>query len=223
MKGVGAVDYFQLGRRIAGVLLALALAGCATSSGEATNHFVAPGIDAAYIPLSGTAYLIMEGHGAAVTVSPHVAVTNAHNDNLLSGKAVIGRSANYDLLYFRTDNTAVPEFSPPSVNEKVLAYGQGVDGSLRVAQGVVKWLDAEVVARCPNCPVQHAFIFEANAGPGFSGGPVVDAESGKLVGIVFGFRDEDGGGIEKLMYAYDMNRVMAEWDNIRAHSAPSAQ
>ncbi len=205
------------------LVLALGLSACTQSAGEPADHFTDPVIESAYIPLSGSAYLILEGHGAAMTIAPNVAVTNAHNDNLVDKKKIIGRSADYDLLYFRTDRTDVPASAPPFVHEKVLAYGQGVDGSLRVAQGVVKWLDQEVVARCPKCPVQHAFIFEGNAGPGFSGGPVVDAATGKLVGIVFGFRDEDKAGIEKLMYAYDMNRVMVEWNNIRAHSAASAQ
>jgi S1-C subfamily serine protease len=106
------------------------------------------------------------------------------------------------------------------VNERVLAYGQGKNGDLRVAQGTVKWLDAEVIARCKDCTVQKAFIFEANAGPGFSGGPVVDAQSGQLLGIVFGFRDEDQGGIEKLMYAYDMTKVNAELARIHAVAHP---
>ena len=60
----------------------------------------------------------------------------------------------------------------------------------------------------PACGVQHAFTFEADAGPGFSGGPVVDATDGRLVGIVFGFQDEKDGG--RLMYAYDMDRVAKE-------------
>jgi len=217
------VGQFRNRAWILGAIFALALEGCATSAGEETDHFINPAIAAAYTALSGSAYLIMEGHGAAVTIAPNVAVTNAHNDNLVERQTIIGRSTNYDLLYFRTDKTTVPEFAPPYLHEKVVAYGQGVDGSLRLAQGVVKWLDAEVAARCPKCPVQHAFIFEANAGPGFSGGPVVDAATGKAVGIVFGFRDDDSAGIEKLMYAYDMKRVMSEWANIRAHSNAAAQ
>lgn len=208
---------------LASVTLALGLCACVQSAGEATGHFIDPTLANAYIPLEGSAYLVMEGHGAAVVVAPHIAATNAHNDNLVDTKSIIGRSVNFDLMFFRTDKTYVPPTSVPFENERVLAYGQGTDGELRVAQGVVKWLNAEVVARCPTCPVQHAFIFEANAGAGFSGGPVVDAASGKVIGITFGFRDDDGGGIEKLMYAYDMSRVNSELANIRAHSAKPAQ
>ena len=62
------------------------------------------------------------------------------------------------------------------------------------------------------CAVQHAFVFEAKGGKGFSGGPVVDAKTGRLLGIVFGFRDgiDDHTPGHRLMYAYDMNRVFAE-------------
>lgn len=207
--------FMRWGWVIAGVT-ALALAACARSSGERAEHFVNADIGQAYIPLEGSAYLIMEGHGAAVVIAPNIAATNAHNENLIESKSIIGASRNYDLLYFRTPRSVVPAIAAPAVNERVLAYGQGTDGELRVAQGVVRWLDAEVVARCPGCPVQHAFIFEANAGPGFSGGPVVDAQTGDLVGIVFGFRDDDKDGVEKLMYAYDMSRVQSEFAAMRA-------
>ena len=208
---------------LAGAALTLGLCACAQSAGEATDSFIDPALAGAYVPLEGAAYLVMEGHGAGVVVAPHVAVTNAHNINLVNRKTVIQSSTNYDLLYFRTDKTYVPATDVPHVTERVLAYGQGTEGELRMAQGVVKWLNAEVVARCPACPVQQAFIFEANAGPGFSGGPVVDATSGKLLGIVFGFRDDDKDGIEKQMYAYDMSRVTAELANIRAHPNKPAQ
>jgi S1-C subfamily serine protease len=58
------------------------------------------------------------------------------------------------------------------------------------------------------------FIFTGNAGPGFSGGPVVDG-AGKLIGIVFGYKDQGG---KRLIYAYDMARVLAELS--RVENAP---
>ena len=207
---------FMRWARAAGFVAAIALAGCTHSAGERAQGFMSPSINAAYIPLEGSAYLLMEGHCAGLVIGPGLAVTNAHNANLVDGDTIIGQSRNYDLLFFHTAQSARLETAEPFVNERVLAYGQGTDGELRVAQGVVKWLNAEVIARCGDCTVQKAFIFQANAGPGFSGGPVIDASSGKLLGIVFGFRDEEHGGIEKLMYAYDMSRVNAEWAGIRA-------
>ena len=68
-------------------------------------------------------------------------------------------------------------------------------------------------ALCAKCEVQSAFTFEGNAGPGFSGGPVLDAADGKLLGIVFGYVD-DSPGKRRIMYAYTMDRVLAELDQI---------
>ena len=60
--------------------------------------------------------------------------------------------------------------------------------------------------------VSDAFTFEGDAGPGFSGGPVVDAK-GRLIGITFAYKDVGG---RRLIYAYDMSRVQAELDNLSA-------
>jgi len=51
------------------------------------------------------------------------------------------------------------------------------------------------------------FIFAGDAGPGFSGGPVLD-HSGQLIGITFGYRQD---GSNRLIYAYPMSRVRAEF------------
>jgi len=193
--------------RVGLIALALVLAGCA-SPGEPATGFLFPAIAAAYLPLSGARDVIFEGRGAGVVVGRGIAVTNAHNANLVDTAAVIGQSAQYDLLFFRSVAGSPAPVARPWVAEEVIAYGQGTDGSLRMSRGRVTALDAPVLARCPACGVQHAVVFEADAGPGFSGGPVVDASDGKLIGIVFGYQDQKDGG--RLMYAYDMNRVAAE-------------
>jgi S1-C subfamily serine protease len=77
-------------------------------------------------------------------------------------------------------------------------------------------LNAPVEARCESCAVQSAFTFEGDAGPGFSGGPVVDAKTGRLVGITFGFLDPRG---RRTMYAYPINRVRNELSAIE-HKLP---
>jgi S1-C subfamily serine protease len=188
-------------------LLSLALAGCATSSGMLSGGFLNDTIARAYLPLEGRTYLVMENRGAAVVIAPGIAVTNAHNGDYLSGVALIGKSRNYDLLFFHVDRNVAPPTAAPAVGEHVIAYGQGSHGEVRVAVGVVSALNAPVEARCQTCAVQSAFIFEGNAGPGFSGGPVVDAISGKLIGITFGFLDPGG---RRMMYAYPMSRVRNE-------------
>ena len=201
-------------RRLLIAVLALAAAGCATPSGEPAASFVSPKIAGAYIPLEGPVLLIFEGDAAAMSLGGGVAVTNAHNANLIDAKSVIGKSANYDLLFFHTDKAAAElPTAEPRVGEPVIAYGQGGNGALRKAEGNITRLDAPVEALCSKCEVQSAFTFEGNAGPGFSGGPVLDAGDGKLLGIVFGYVDGSGGK-GRTMYAYTMERVLAELEDV---------
>ena len=137
-----------------------------------------------------------------------IAVTNGHNRNLLDPRRVIGEAADYDLLFFHT-----ADFSPPIATVApqpglaVTAYGQGVRHELRRASGIVR-----EITPGPGGTAYFTFSNDrtgaGDAGPGFSGGPVLDAQ-GRLVGIVFGFRD-DGKSRQRLIYAYDMARVRAE-------------
>lgn len=195
-------------------LLALALGGCATVSGQQSASFVTSEVGRAYIALEGRSYVVMESRGAAFIMAPGIAVTNAHNGEFLGDVPVIGTSRNYDLLFFRVDRTASPVYGAPMVGERVIAYGQGSHGEVREAHGVINLLNRAVEARCQTCIIQGAFIYEGNAGPGFSGGPVVDAITGAIVGITFGYNDENG---HRLMYAYPMSRVRNELAAIQGH------
>lgn len=60
----------------------------------------------------------------------------------------------------------------------------------------------------------------APAGEGFSGGPVIDASDGRILGIVFGYNDMKDGS--RVMYAYDTDRIMAELAKLSPASAHSA-
>jgi hypothetical protein len=204
-------------------LLALvcAFGGCVPqSSGEASAGFLSPSVASAYLPLDGKADLVLEASAAAVIVAPGIAATNAHNANLVATASVIGVSTDYDLLFFRTSGGGVPPIGRPTLGETVMAYGLGVNRDLRQARGIVRSLAAPVEARCAQCPVQTAFTFEAGAGEGFSGGPVVAATTGRIVGIVFGYNDMKDGS--RLMYAYDMDRVAAELAKITGAPAQKA-
>ncbi len=189
-------------------LAALLLIGCTGPSGVPTLGFINSDVEDAYIPLEGTEYLVLRGDGAAVVLGDGVAVTSAHTGDLVNKKLVIGASVDYDLMFFHTDKKlrGLPR-EIPRVGERVIAYGQN-EGGLRKAEGVVTALDASVEAQCDTCAVQSAFTFDGNAGPGFSGGPVLDAASGRLIGIVFGYVEKPGGG--RTIYAYDMARVAEE-------------
>ena len=187
----------------AALLLSLLAAGCAASSGAPATGIAQPDIASAYLPLHARVHLgIDSADGAAVVIAPHIAVTNAHNANLLDPKNVIGVRKDYDLLFFRTPKTAEPEIASVAMGQDVIAYGQGTDRDLRIAHGVVR----SIVA-CEGCTAPAYFTFAGNAGPGFSGGPVLNA-SGRLIGITFGYKDEHG---QRLIYAYDMGRVRAEF------------
>ncbi len=183
------------------------VSGCAASSGLPATAIAQPEIATAYLPLHGRVHLGLDSaNGAAMVIGPGIAVTNAHNANLLEPESVIGTRQDYDLLFFRTLKKATPRAAAPVVGQGVTAYGQGGDGELRVAHGVVR-----EIKQCSGCTAPAYFVFAGNAGPGFSGGPVLDG-SGSLVGITFGYKDE---GRQRLIYAYDMSRVWAEFSALQ--------
>jgi hypothetical protein len=205
--------------RLALIPLFLGITACAGSSGAPATAVVQPAIAAAYLPLHARTHLgIDSADGAAMVIAPGIAVTNAHNANLLDSRSIIGSVRDYDLLYFRTPHDAAPATAAPVVGEAVTAYGQGGEAELRVAHGVVRQIKT-----CDGCaaPVWFTFSNEkrgaGDAGPGFSGGPVVDA-SGRLIGITFGYKDTGSSrdsGSERLIYAYDMARVRAEYSTFQ--------
>jgi len=188
-------------RRGSVFLFALLLGACA-SYGEPASNIAYPEIASAYIPLEQSR-VFTERAGAAMVIAPGVAVTNAHNVNLVDPKSVIGSLTDYDLLYFRTHLSAVAPIAEAYNGEDVIAYGQGDGGKLHVAHGIVKrfW--------------PAAFGYVAGAGPGFSGGPVVDEKTGALIGITYGYLDNTNAG-GRLMMAYGSAFVLSELDKTKA-------
>jgi hypothetical protein len=186
---------------------AVLLSACAVSSGQPATRIAEPAIAAAYRALHGRVHLGLDNaEGAAVVIAPGIAVTNEHNSEMVEARQVIGAATQSDLLFFRVQTSAAPPAAPPVAGATVTAYGQGADGELRIAHGVVR----EIVTE-PGFAIARWFTFEGDAGPGFSGGPVVDA-AGHLVGITFAYRDEAG---RRLIYAYDMARVRAELERLQ--------
>jgi hypothetical protein len=197
--------------------MTLVLTGCAASYGERARGFLNPQLADAYIPLEGVSLLVLTARAAAFVIAPGVAVTNAHNMKLIAGAPIIGQSRNYDLVFFHVAKNIALQTAAPAVGENVIAYGQdGRSGNLNEAHGTIEDLSVQVDARCETCAVQSAFTYSGDAGPGFSGGPVVDAKTGRVVGITFGFLDPNG---RRTMYAYPMSRVRNELATIE-HQLP---
>ena len=197
--------------------VALALSGCAVSYGARATGFINPQLADAYIPLEGVSLLVLKERAAAFVIAPGVAVTNAHNMKIIGGAPIIGQSRNYDLIFFHVDKKSALQTATPAVGERVIAYGQDArSGNLNEAHGTIEALDVQVEARCETCAPQTAFTYVGDAGPGFSGGPVVDAKSGRVIGITFGFLDPKG---RRTMYAYPMSRVRNELATIE-HRLP---
>ena len=193
---------------LAGLLLLVPmLVGC--SAGRASSGFINTRLMDAYIPLSEDV-LIFNHWAAGFAVAPNVGVTSDHNLNLIPPERVLARSRDYDLLFFRTDLSMPATTAVARPGEEVIAYGQGRGDELREAKGAVFGLDQSVAPRCPGCRIQRVMVFDAEAGGGFSGGPVVDAESGAVLGVTFGYLDGKGEGGGRRMYAYDMALVIEE-------------
>jgi len=174
------------------------------SSGLPAVAIAEPDIAAAYLPLHARVHLgIDTADGAAMVMAPGVAVTNEHNANLVDPKLVLGYGTQSDLMFFRTPRQASPPTAVPVVGQGVTAYGQGEGGQLRIAHGVIC-----NIAQVPGYADSPYFIFAGNAGPGFSGGPVLD-NSGRLIGITFAYLDRSKHN--RLIFAYDMKRVAVEF------------
>ncbi|MDR3528038.1 MAG: S1C family serine protease [Rhizomicrobium sp.] len=194
--------------------LLVLLSGCVVRSGVPVDGALTPALAYAYIPLKTTSPLYPESDAGGVALGGGIAVSVAHAKKYLPPALLIGISRDCDLMFFHTDRTqAVLEKDVPHVGEKVIAYAQ-YEGVPYRAEGTVTALGAAVLPRCESCVAQTAFVFEGNAGPGYSGGPVLDAATGKLLGIVFGYLDPPQG--PRLIYAYPLSRVDAELKVVQA-------
>ena len=199
-------------------LLLVGLAACTSAEATLSTSFLTPQLKDAYIPLYG-----IGGYGAryaaAVSIAPNIAVTNDHNANLVAEDAVLGRSRDYDLLFFRTDRPAVP-LARPSIGQNVIAYGQYGMKRRKEAAGVIRDIEIYLPSRCSDCRRQKTIAYDAEAGQGFSGGPVVDAVSGEVLGITAYLENgaaENGG---RRMYAYDIDLVLEEMHRLLDNRTP---
>lgn len=184
--------------------------------------------------------------GSGVIVRPGVVVTNAHvviapNGDLRADRLTVrllnGRSTTARLVdYSRTYDIAVLEIDedfgtpaqlatqPPLVGTRIIAVGNPSQGS-RTAYGTVLELDLPVTHRyAPDrtrTPV-NMIVVTNRVVPGYSGGPMADAETGVVYAITVGqvkyYNDPETGERKRVRpYAgagIHITEVMAEVDRI---------
>lgn len=179
---------------------------------------------------------------SAVVVAPGIAVTNAHvlkvadqySGHSASGESFtvdpVAISDRMDLAVLKVPAQVGKPFSwaRPRGSDQVWAMGTTNMMNSPVAVGRVVSADgwaceklAEETAarrgpdRCES-PVIRGVIYEADAGPGYSGGPLVNAE-GRLIGLTQGtfyeVVDNEGRPVRdapRTMFAYDIEDVLVE-------------
>ena len=114
------------------------------------------------------------------SIAPNIAVTNDHNLNLLSPRHGAGTLAGLRPSVLPHRARAAPlQITSPQVGQTVIAYGQDGQSRRREAQRHrARARCARSCASATDCPEQPTITFDAEAGEGFSGGPVVDATIG---------------------------------------------
>jgi S1-C subfamily serine protease len=197
-----------------GFLLFLAAGLSACVEGSLSEAFVDPALAASYMNLKPTSPPLNGPGGAAFVVAPRIAVTNAHNSNLVAGEDILARSSRLDILFFRTTRTQAVRIAQPRIGQEVVAYGHGGNEERREAQGSIEVLPV-TPENCPACPPETGFGYRAPGGPGFSGGPVTDAETGAVLGITFAFIESPlESGESRLMLAHSMAQIRSEMEQL---------
>jgi hypothetical protein len=208
-------------RKLVLTILMLALAGCVAPPPPKPQVPPPPAPApvppaAAFIPLKPNVYMVFKGAGAGIALADGVAATSLANADAVDPKHVVGKSEAYGLLFFPAEpdiaNLPTVELR---VGDKVTAYGQGAGSSLRMAEGTAMAPQCRPVPTVDlgilGCSDRTTFMFEGEGGPGFLGGPVLDAKSGRLAGMVVAFARI---GDRHLVFAYRMSLIRSEWNRI---------
>jgi hypothetical protein len=203
-------------RKMALAMAALVLAGCTpTHKMSVTPAQPSPQtLAGAYIPVRDNIFAVVTGNGMGVAFADGVAVTTAANAGALAAGMVVGKSDEFGLLFFPSQKylTEAP-MAESYAGEKVTAYGQGAGIALRMLDGTVIAPECSFVPgiTISGCSAKTTFMFEGDASAGFVGGPVIDAKTGRLVGIVSAYAQVGG---RHLVYATRVSVIRAELDKI---------
>lgn len=179
------------------------------------------------------------GTGSAVLIGKGLAVTNAHvarasrrlNAFARSGRMlaleVMAVSDRLDLAVLGLDDVEgePPPVAKASLAEPVWAMGTTAGQLAPVANGVVEQTCAWAQA---DGRLQPGLMFTAPAGPGYSGGPVVNRD-GELVGIVEGVFTHFFDAVtqrrfrgQTVLFAYHAGDVLTEARRMLADAVPPA-
>lgn len=178
---------------------------------------------------------LLGGTGSALVLRPGLAVTSAHvvaSHESFTALSTIGSVRVTVLAVSQRLDLAV--LSVPShvgrllpvrdaeVGDTVWAMGTTTGGNAPTARGTVETTSARVCleADCDgNGPFQEGLMFAAPAGPGYSGGPVVDS-CGNVVGLTEGIYTRMFGDwparwpFQPRMFAYRMGDVLREAERL---------
>ncbi len=179
------------------------------------------------------------GNGSALVLRPGLAVTSAHvvaHHGRWTALSSVGQvqvmvravSQRLDLAVLSVPAHVgrLLAIRDAEAGETVWAMGTTTGGNAPTAVGIVETTSARVCleADCDSGPFQEGLMFAAPAGPGYSGGPVVD-RCGNVVGLTEGIYTRMFGEcparwpFQPRMFAYRMADVLREAE--RLHGATS--
>lgn len=223
------------------VAVSLAAASCATPFDRAKNTPLAR-VEDNYVSLVSGLPALYSVMASAVVVAPGIAVTSAHVLDVADRYS--GYTASADMFTVETvavsDRMDLAVLKVPGHVGKPFAWDLPRRSDPVWAMGTTNILHAPVVAgqvlepdgwaceklgketetrrgpdRCET-PIVRGIMYQAEAGPGYSGGPLVNSE-GRLLGLTqgtfFEVVDREGRAIEgapRTMFAYRIGDVLVE-------------
>lgn len=127
-------------------------------------------------------------------ILPGYAVSTGH----LSLLQNIGHSKNYDMIFLEANRPAPKlSISLPKEGDRVIIFGSGIVGERQYTSGTITQVDVQICRWVPTSLCMEREQYERpervflvridpglNVGPGFSGGPTVNEQTGEILGML---------------------------------------